>query len=188
MLWSHFHDYWKLQNIDDSHIVDDVPEKAPDSHLRQIFVTKNKRLCDAVKNKVYNFCAPYDYLNDHLKSEKDPIPLTLSDAQPRQYPLFLSSIDFLLLLDRTLSGESYFGTKDPNKFRIVNTDYGLLTCNTGTPIKTWVQITGKFFVKKIWPKMLQRCPLQCTSIHFLCRWKSSHSSKAQQKPFRRVDH
>lgn len=124
-------------------------------HLRQIFVTKNNLLCDAVRKKFYDLCAPHDYLSQHLKYEEQSTPLSeLSDAQSHQYPLFLSSINFLLLLDRTLPGDSFFGTKDPKKFRIVNTDYDLLTCNTNTRIKTWVQITGKFFVKFIWPKVL----------------------------------
>ena len=106
-------------------------------------------LRDAVKKKFYDLCAPYDYLSQR---EEGPLPLTLklSEVHTHQYPLFLSSIDFILLLDRTLPGESYFGTKE---FRIVNTDCGLLTCNANTRVKTWVQVTGKFFVKHIWPKM-----------------------------------
>ena len=118
-------------------------------------MTKNNLLCDAVKKKIYDLCAPYDYLSKHVEG---PLPLTLAEAHTHQYPLFLSSIGFMLLLDRALPGESYFGTKDPEKFRIVNTDYGLLTCNANTRVKTWVQITGKFFVKHIWPKMHRKYP------------------------------
>ena len=126
-------------------------------NLRQIFVTKNRLLCDAVKKKFYDLCAPYDYLSQHLNYVEHSTPLKLSDAHPHQYPLFLSSMDFMLLLDRTLPDKKkrFFKTKDGKPFRIVNTDYDLLT---NTHINTWVQITCKFFVQHIWPKMLRKYP------------------------------
>lgn len=91
-------------------------------HLRQIFVTKNNLLCDAVRKKFYDLCAPHDYLSQHLKYEEQSTPLSeLFDAQSHQYPLFLSFINFLLLLDRTLPGDSFFWYKGSKK--IQNSEY-----------------------------------------------------------------
>ena len=160
-LWNKFKRFW------DPGIRKDCDKE---SKLRQIFVTKNQILRKQLKRKFYSFCSSYEYLKLHLEHEEVKLPLTLSEIKEHQYPLFLTSREFILLLDHTLPGESYFGTKDPSKLRVVNSDYGLdednhlvpELCDTAEVINVgnfmlWTEITAQYFVKMIWPQMLRKC-------------------------------
>lgn len=150
-------------------------------HLKQIFVTKNPVLCSQLKRKFYDFAAAYSFLNQHMEFEKARVPGTLPEVLDYQYPLFITSQQFLLLLDRTLQEESFFGTKDPNKLKILSAEYdfdehemmvelhdsedeeveenGMHMHQHGKVI-VWTEVTATYFVKTIWPKISRYCPLK----------------------------
>ena len=165
---------------------DDAEEAAQNrfEHLKQIFVTKNPVLCSQLKRKFYDFAAAHSYLNQHMECEKMRVPDTLPEVLDRQYPLFITSQQFLLLLDRTLPGESLFGTKDPNRLRILSAEYDFdehemmveLHDSEGEEeeegegggahvpqhgrVMVWTEITATYFTKTVWPKISRHCPLK----------------------------
>lgn len=149
-------------------------------HLKQVFVTKNPVLCSQLKRKFYDFAAAHSFLHRHMEFEKVRVPNTLPEVPDHQYPLFVTSQQFLLLLDRTLPEDSFFGTKDPNKLRILSAEYdfdehemmmelhdsedeeeegdGVHLPQHGRVV--WTEITATYFVKTIWPKISRSCPLK----------------------------
>ena len=115
-MWNLFKHFWK---------------KARPAHgiqLHQIFVTKNKHLCDYTKKCFYNMAASQNYLNKHMKHEKKKLPNVLSKVSNLSYPLFLTSREFLVLLDNSLDGAHFFP--------------GAAT-----------EVTASYFETSIWPKL-----------------------------------
>ena len=75
-------------------------------HLHQVFVTKNYVLCAQVRKKFYDLCASHHkLLVDHLPFEDkyaNSLPTNLSLIEDHGYPLFLTSREFLILLDNSI--------------------------------------------------------------------------------------
>ena len=76
-------------------------------HLHQVFITKNYVLCAQIRKKFYDMCASHqELLADHLPFESEyseSIPATLSSVKDYGYPLFLTSRQFLILLDNSIN-------------------------------------------------------------------------------------
>ena len=75
-------------------------------HLHQVFVTKNYVLCAQVRKKFYDMCASHhELLADHLPFEEKykSLPIDLSQIEDHGYPLFVTSREFLILLDSSIN-------------------------------------------------------------------------------------
>ena len=81
--------------------------KQQSEHLHQVFITKNYVLCAQIRKKFYDMCASHhELLADHLPFESEygeSIPVTLSSVKDYGYPLFLTSRQFLILLDNSIN-------------------------------------------------------------------------------------
>ena len=102
----------------------------PSSHeledLHQVFITKNYVLCAQMRKRFYDMSASHDFLSDHMTYENTPCPLSLKSTHNKAFPLFLTSRQFLLLLDNSLNvGKPFFPrTKDGNlAMKISSSDY-----------------------------------------------------------------
>ena len=72
-------------------------------HLHQVFVTKNYVLCAQMKKRFYDMAASYPHLAYHLEYENVSSPLDLESVHSMAYPLFLTSRQFLLMLDASIN-------------------------------------------------------------------------------------
>ena len=77
-------------------------------HLQQVFITKNSVLCAQFKKKFYDMAHTAECLEGHLKYEKMPYPNTLQKFDPRAFPLFLTTHQWLHLLDASLEDDEPF--------------------------------------------------------------------------------
>lgn len=91
---------------------EDVPssEKIELEHLHQVFITKNYVLCAQMKKRFYDMTASHEFLSEHFDYENMSLPMSLSLVDDTlAYPLFLTSRQFLLLLDGSLEvGTPFF--------------------------------------------------------------------------------
>ena len=71
-------------------------------HLHQIFITKNAVLCNVVQRNFGDMAHACEFATEPLTQQDTPIPHRFQDAHQARYPLFLSSRQFLLLLDASL--------------------------------------------------------------------------------------
>ena len=78
-------------------------------HMHQVFVTKNYVLCAQMKKRFYDMAASHEVLSQHMPYEHKPLPLSLNDVNDKAFPLFLTSRQFLILLDNSLdAGQPFF--------------------------------------------------------------------------------
>ena len=77
-------------------------------HLQQVFITKNNFLCTEFKKKFYDMAHTAECLEDHLEFEKMPYPNTLQNLDPHAFPLFLTTHQWLYLLDASLEVNQQF--------------------------------------------------------------------------------
>ena len=77
-------------------------------HLHQIFITKNTVLCSEVEKNFKDLCRACPAAKQRLQFEDQPIPTKIQDVHEGQWPLFLNSRDWLLMLDASLPGEPFF--------------------------------------------------------------------------------
>ena len=78
-------------------------------HLHQIFVTKNPVLVSQVKKKFYDIASGSPHMSNHLPYETVDLPKRLHDVSDEAFPLFLTSFQWLNLLDASfLDGHSFF--------------------------------------------------------------------------------
>ena len=77
-------------------------------HLRQLFITKNAVLCHEVKKNFRELSHACPDAKQHLDFEDTPLPSKLDNVNAFSFPLFLSSREWLLLLDASLPGEPFF--------------------------------------------------------------------------------
>ena len=148
--------------------------------LHQIFVTKSPYLCREVKRRFYDFVLSHNLMQNIKDLEHAPLPSSLNDAM---FPLFVTSRDFLLLMDSSLRSNSYFKRKKNGKLvdRIVNSEQSSKeSAESLDDIDEWesdsedesdndsevddeisastgrrmIEVTASLFQDKIWPKML----------------------------------
>ena len=78
-------------------------------HLRQVFITKNPVLVSQVKKKFYDLAASAHHMKKHIQFETTALPATLQEFPDHNFPLFLTSFQWLNLLDASLGdGEPFF--------------------------------------------------------------------------------
>lgn len=78
-------------------------------HLQQVFITKNPILVSETDKLFQNYCHTYRYYTKQRNSiENNPLPTRIQEIPSERFPLFVTSRQFLLMLDASLPGESYF--------------------------------------------------------------------------------
>ena len=95
-------------------------------HLQQVFITKNSVLCAQFKRKFYDLAHTERQLAKHLCYEDIQYPATLQEITPYSYPLFLTSRDWLILLDASLEDNNSFFPRNPDgslAVEILDMDY-----------------------------------------------------------------
>ena len=139
-----------------------------EENLHQVFITKNRVLCDYMKKSFYNMAAAHDFLESHMKYENTELPNSLSQIRDEAFPLFLTARQFFVLLDNSL-GDITTSTyiprdKDGNiDVKITSTDYSddyrkmvlRLQENRATisSTKQWIEVTALYFKDHIWKKI-----------------------------------
>ena len=81
-------------------------------HLHQIFITKNTVLCSEVEKNFKDLCRACPAAEQRLQFEDRPTPKKIQDVAEEEWPLFLNSRDWLLMLDASLPGETFFKRAD----------------------------------------------------------------------------
>ena len=81
-------------------------------HLHQIFITKNNVLCSEVEKNFKDLCRACPAAEQRLQFEDRPTPKKIQDVAEEEWPLFLNSRDWLLMLDASLPGETFFKRAD----------------------------------------------------------------------------
>ena len=91
---------------------DDVPDNSNGpvmyEHLHQIFITKNNVLCSEVEKNFKELCRACQAAEPRLQFEDRPTPKKIQDVAEEEWPLFVNSRDWLLMLDASLPGEPFF--------------------------------------------------------------------------------
>ena len=77
-------------------------------HLHQIFITKNTVLCSEVEKNFKELCRACPAAKQRLQFEDRPIPTKVQDVTEEEWPLFVNSRDWLLMLDASLPGKTFF--------------------------------------------------------------------------------
>ena len=77
-------------------------------HLQQIFITKNAVLCSEVQKTFRELSHAHASASKHVEVEELPLPASLQKAHDSAFPLFITSKQFLMLLDGSLPGNTFF--------------------------------------------------------------------------------
>ena len=88
--------------------LDDINGRRMYEHLHQIFITKNTVLCSEVEKNFKELCRACPAAEQRLQFEDRPIPTKIQDVAEEEWPLFVNSRDWLLMLDASLPGETFF--------------------------------------------------------------------------------
>ena len=79
-----------------------------ETHLHQIFITKNRVLCGEVQKTFREFMHADENTEHHIEWENKDLPNRLQDINDYQYPLFITDRQLLLMLDASLEPPYYF--------------------------------------------------------------------------------
>ena len=97
---------------DENHCEENNPEDMNQpqlyEHLHQVFITKNTVLCSEVEKNFKELCHACPAAEHRKPFEDQPIPTKIQDVDEEAWPLFVNSRDWLLMLDASLPGESFF--------------------------------------------------------------------------------
>lgn len=88
-------------------VTQEIEEECFD-HLRQVFITKNPVLVSQVKKKFYDLAASASHMKKHLQFETTSVPPRFQEIPDDNFPMFLTSFQWLNLLDASLDEEPYF--------------------------------------------------------------------------------
>ncbi len=110
------------------------PEECPEplvqdsglEHLHQVFITKNYILCAQMKKRFFDMAASSKLAVDHMAFEDERLPHNIAEINDLAYPLFLTSRQFLLLLDNSLGdGKNYFPREPDGSLavKVTSSDY-----------------------------------------------------------------
>ena len=77
-------------------------------HLHQLFITKNSVLCSEVEKNFRELCHACPAAESRIKFDGRSIPARIQDIHDQEWPLFVNSRDWLLMLDASLPGEPFF--------------------------------------------------------------------------------
>ena len=88
----------------------DQEEKQPEmyEHLHQIFITKNNVLCSEVEKNFKELCHACPAAQHRIPFEDQSLPAKMQDVAAEAWPLFVNSRDWLLMLDASLPGKTFF--------------------------------------------------------------------------------
>ncbi|XP_046368823.1 TPR and ankyrin repeat-containing protein 1-like [Haliotis rufescens] len=189
-LWTHFATYWeKIREIGQPNLPmqdEDFESNCknitdPDTHIHQLFLTKNNVLCTEVHKHFMELCRGQMATRRHAHKASEDLPPRLQDIDDLSYPLFLTSKQYLLMLDASL-GPSYFFQREPDgtlSVRIDGWDDGTtlfgfspldidpkdddpniekgVPRNTQTkPMDPRKEVTYEVFAREIWPDIVTK--------------------------------
>ena len=77
-----------------------------------MFITKNPVLCTEVQKNFSELSHACPAAREHVESEDTPLPSRIQDIDDAAWPLFITSRDWLLLLDASLPGCEFFPRAD----------------------------------------------------------------------------
>ena len=158
------------QNVEESSASCLLNERRIEESIHQVFLTKNRVLCDYMKTSFYSMAAAHDFLESHMKYETAVLPNSLSRICDEAFPLFLTARQFFILLDNSLGNTlipTYFPRDEDGNVlvKISSTDYDddyrkmvmRLQENNATSSSTeqWVEVTALYFKDHIWKKISQ---------------------------------
>ena len=89
---------------------DQEEKKQPEmyEHLHQIFITKNNVLCSEVEKNFKELCHACPAAQHRIPFEDQSLPAKMQDVAAEAWPLFVNSRDWLLMLDASLPGKTFF--------------------------------------------------------------------------------
>ena len=89
---------------------DQEEKKQPEmyEHLHQIFITKNNVLCSEVEKNFKELCHACPVAQHRIPFEDQSLPAKMQDVAAEAWPLFVNSRDWLLMLDASLPGKTFF--------------------------------------------------------------------------------
>ena len=77
-------------------------------HLHQIFITKNTVLCSEVEKNFKELCHACPAAEHRVPFEEQSLPAKIQNVAEESWPLFINSRDWLLMLDASLPGDTFF--------------------------------------------------------------------------------
>ena len=77
-------------------------------HLHQIFITKNTVLCTEVQKTFRQLSRAHQSAAAYINVQELQLPYRLQEAHPCAFPLFITSRQFLMLLDGSLPEKPFF--------------------------------------------------------------------------------
>ena len=77
-------------------------------HLHQVFITKTAVLCSETEKKFRGLCRACPVAKERLQFEDQPTPTRIQAVAETEWPLFVNSNDWLLILDASLPGKPFF--------------------------------------------------------------------------------
>ena len=77
-------------------------------HLHQVFITNTSVLCSETEKKFRGLCKACPGAKERLQFEDQPTPTRIQAVAEMEWPLFVNSRDWLLMLDASLPDEPFF--------------------------------------------------------------------------------
>ena len=171
-MWNEYKVFWE-KFLDTPQTESDRVKQ--DEYLHQAFITKSPVLCSQVKKHFEKLINGHPKLQKMWSSPSVILQKSLADYCPRKgFPIFVTSRQFLLLLDSTLTnGKPFFDRDHKNNIavKLCNSDYnqdsnpdGLFSDvvagnstndDDDTHKKKWVEVTADFFCKRVWINCLK---------------------------------
>lgn len=167
-MWNEYKASWEVFSYDEAEVTD---------YLHQIFVTKNPVLCSQVKKHFEKLVNGHPKLKKIRTQSSGRKHKSLMNICHESFPLFLTSRQFLLLLDCSLPGKPFFDRDEKGDLtmHLCNSDYNqdmnpdlLFTDNVDNDHnedesqckKQWIEITADYFCRDVWPRLKTRRPIK----------------------------
>ena len=169
-MWNEFKTFWEFKYINDKHseeCVDPELSNPSERNLHQVFITKSPVLCSQVKKHFENLINGNCHLRRMFNKMEVSSQKSIRQFSDNSFPLFLTSRQFLLLLDYSLPGKPFFDRDEAGNVivQLVNSDYNhdinpdiLFEDIEEREIdvtfqEEWKEVTADFFCFNIWPNM-----------------------------------
>ena len=159
-------------------------------HLHQVFITKNPVLCSEVRKNFSELSHACPEASEHVKNEDQATPSRIQDIEEVAWPLFITSRDWLLLLDASLPGSPFFPRADDGSLlrrisgwgeedthliaieedsdsEVEDVDGDEVDTRLDNPVRTDLEnfdprreVTYRVFVSEMWPKINKKAKAQ----------------------------
>ena len=170
-MWNEYKVFWdNFLDTSQTDIKGPIKQDECIKYLHQVFITKSPVLCSQVKKHFEKLINGYPKLQKMWSSSSVVSHKSLANHDPcKGFPIFLTSRQFLLLLDLTLrDGKPFFDRDHKNNItvKLCNSDYnhngnpdGLFSdVVAGNPTnddddkhkRKWIEVTADFFCKRVW--------------------------------------